>query len=247
ATLPARTGLGSSSSFTVALMKGLAAHRGDSRTSREIAEDACRIEIEALGEPIGKQDQYTAAFGGINVFTFNRSGKTTRRALHLSTNAKRSLEESMVLFYTGTTRNAADVLADQNERVPEHLEHYRELTGLVPVFADALTRGDAETMGALLAKGWKHKRLLGKDVTNPVLDALYESACAAGAYGGKVVGAGGGGCLLFFTPRGQREPIQKVLQEEALRLRLSESRSIPVRIEPEGAQILLNTINSIKK
>jgi D-glycero-alpha-D-manno-heptose-7-phosphate kinase len=203
ADIPAGTGLGSSGSFSTALLKALYAHRRRLLHPSELAELACEIEINRLGEPVGKQDQYIAAYGGVTCFTFHADEKVEARPLKLSMDSLFTLEDNLLLFFTGFSRSAGSILADQKARTEkadsEMLAnlHYAKDLGLRS--RDALETGDTNTFGELMHEHWEHKRRRSAGMSNPQIDEWYELGRKNGAIGGKLVGAGGGGFLLFYS------------------------------------------------
>lgn len=218
ADIPAGTGLGSSGSFTTALLKALYAHRRHLLLPQELAEMACHIEIERLGEPIGKQDQYIAAYGGLTCFSFNPDDSVDASPLGVPIEALFELEDRLALFFTGYTRNAGDLLKDQHVRSQKSdaamLEslHYVKDLGLRS--KEALERGDIHSFGLLMREHWESKKKRSGGMTNPRIDHFYEKAMGAGAVGGKLVGAGGGGFLMFLAEDKSR--LRKAMREEGL-------------------------------
>ncbi len=203
ADIPAGTGLGSSGSFTTALLKALYAHRRQLIHPQELAEMACRIEIERLGEPVGKQDQYIAAYGGLTCFTFNKDGSVTAEPLKVSMDTLFDLEDNILLFFTGYSRNAGSILADQDKRTRgsddgmlANLHFVKEIGRLSK---DALEAGNTARFGELMHRHWEHKKRRSDGMSNPVIDEWYEIGMKNGALGGKLVGAGGGGFLMFYA------------------------------------------------
>ena len=203
ADIPAGTGLGSSGSFTTALLKALHSHRRRILHPAALAELACEIEITRLGEPVGKQDQYAAAFGGVTCFTFNPDDSVEARPLNAPTDALFELEENLLLFFVGFSRRAGSILEDQKRRTEsgdaamlDNL-HYVKQLGLRS--QQALEQGDGRRFGALMHEHWEHKKRRSGGMSNPDIDACYELARRHGAIGGKLVGAGGGGFLLFYA------------------------------------------------
>ena len=201
--IPAGTGLGSSGSFTTALIKGLFTHYRREIHPKELAELACKIELENLKEPIGKQDQYIAAFGGITSFTFDKDGEVISENLKISTDTLHNLEDNLLLFFTGISRSASSILLDQDKRsinndseITKNLHYIKEL-GLQS--RDALLAGDLENFGHLMNEHWEHKRIRSSGMTNDFIDDIYTKALQYGAVGGKLVGAGGGGFLMFYA------------------------------------------------
>jgi len=203
ADIPAGTGLGSSGSFTTALVKALYAHRRGLLHPSELAELACEIEIDRLQEPIGKQDQYIAAYGGITCFTFREDGGVDAEPLKLPIDAMFGLEDNLLLFFTGFSRTAGSILADQQTRTTGHDEtmlanlHYVKDLGLRS--RAALEKGDTAAFGELLHEHWEHKKRRSRGMSNPQIDEWYELGRKNGALGGKLVGAGGGGFLMFYA------------------------------------------------
>lgn len=208
ADIPAGTGLGSSGSFTTALIEALYAHRRQLIHPQELAELACHIEIDRLGEPIGKQDQYIAAYGGLTCFTFHQDDSVTAVPLKVSMDTLFDLEDNVLLFFTGYSRSASGILNDQNTRTRDCDEAM--LTNLHFVKAlgyqsrDALVEGDPVRFGELMHEHWEHKKRRSGGMSNPQIDEWYELGMKNGAVGGKLVGAGGGGFLMFYaTDRGK--------------------------------------------
>jgi len=201
--IPAGTGLGSSGSFTTALLCALHAYGRNHVSQRELAEQACHIEIDLLGEPIGKQDQYIAAFGGITAFTFQPDGHVDVEPLRIPPATLHRLEDGLVLFFTGYTRNASEILKDQDARSKqkdrEMMENLHFVKRLGYESKAALEAGDLRGFGELMHGHWERKRARSAGMSNRQIDDYYELARANGAIGGKLIGAGGGGFLLFYT------------------------------------------------
>lgn len=203
ADIPSGTGLGSSGSFTTALLKALFTHYGRPISKSELAELACEIEIGKLREPIGKQDQYISVFGGITEFYFEKSGHVKISPLLIAKETVHDLEERLILFFTGRSRSASTVLAHQvamsvkqDSKMIENLDYTRELGFKI---RDALLLGDLTSYGLLMNEHWEWKRKRSKGVSNSFVDDAYDIALKSGAVGGKLVGAGGGGFLLFYA------------------------------------------------
>jgi D-glycero-alpha-D-manno-heptose-7-phosphate kinase len=201
--IPAGTGLGSSGSFTTALLHALHMQQKRIVSKQELAEEACRIEIDILGEPIGKQDQYIAAFGGVTCFTFNADGKVDVVPLAASEETLVNLEDNLLLFFTGYTRSASAILKDQNDRTKSsdramvHNLHRVKEIGVAS--CEALEAGDLHGFAALMHEHWELKRSRSGGMSNSRIDDCYELARRNGALGGKVIGAGGGGFLMFYA------------------------------------------------
>jgi D-glycero-alpha-D-manno-heptose-7-phosphate kinase len=203
ADIPAGTGLGSSGSFTTALLKALYTHRKRHLNQEELAELACHIEIDRLGEPIGKQDQYIAAVGGVTCFTFHKDDKVTAAPLSISMDTMFALEDNLLLFFTGFSRSASGILKDQKVKSQQNdsamLNNLHYVKDLGYRSRDALVDGKAELFGELMHEHWEHKKRRSGGMSNPKIDEWYELGMKNGAIGGKLVGAGGGGFLMFLA------------------------------------------------
>lgn len=204
ADIPQGTGLGSSGSFTTALLKALHAYqKNDWLSPNELAEQACRIEIEILNEPVGKQDHYISAFGGLTCFEIGMDGKVDAYPAKISEDTRSRLEDNLAIFYTGYSRSAYDMLADQNKRTNASdsamLENLHNIKALGHRVKDALEKGKTQQFGELLNEHWQHKRKRSEGMSNTRIDELYSIAMQNGAIGGKLIGAGGGGFLMFYT------------------------------------------------
>jgi D-glycero-alpha-D-manno-heptose-7-phosphate kinase len=235
ADIPAGTGLGSSGSFTTALIKALYAHRRKLIHPKELAEQACHIEIDRLGEPIGKQDQYIAAFGGLTCFTFQRDDRVTAEPLHLSMDAMFDLEENLLLFFTGFSRSASGILKDQNTRsqssddeMLRNLHYVKELGYRSRV---ALESGNVIQFGELMHEHWEHKKRRSGGMSNPRIDEWYELGRQNGAVGGKLVGAGGGGFLMFYAH--DRVGLRRAMARAGL-------EEVRFRFDFEGTKVVLS-------
>ena len=203
ADIPAGTGLGSSGSFTTALLRALHAQAKSIIHPRELAEQACHIEIDLLGEPIGKQDQYIAAFGGITCFNFGRDGTIAAEPLAINEETRYTLEDNLLLFFTGFSRSASHILKDQDSRTKSNdsamIDNLNYVKDLGLRSQAALVRGDLLGFGRLMHEHWENKRKRSGGMSNPRIDAWYNLAMASGAVGGKLIGAGGGGFLMFYA------------------------------------------------
>lgn len=239
--LPTGIGLGGSSSFTVALIKGLSTYLGKRIEKKEIADLACQIEIDILKEPIGKQDQYAASFGGFNVFTFNPDETVGVEPILLDYKTRLGLEDNMVVFFTGITRAAKSVLREQKNKTAANLKSLSSMVKLVDSFQKKLIKGNFEDLGKLLHENWLIKRTLAQKVTNETLDKLYETGIKNGAWGGKVLGAGGGGCLMFLVPPGLKEKLKHALTKKAKQLKLKDLKEVPIKFMHSGVEIVSNT------
>jgi D-glycero-alpha-D-manno-heptose-7-phosphate kinase len=210
ADIPSGTGLGSSGAFTVGLLRALYAARRDHASAGDIAEEACRIEIEQLSRPVGKQDQYVAAFGGLKTYTFNPDGTVGVEPLSISTDTFHDLEENLLMFFTGYSRAADQVLEEQRSRStagdPEMIDNLHFVKDLGLRSKTVLEQGDVEGFATLMHEHWEHKKRRSASMSNTNIDRWYEVGRHNGAIGGKLVGAGAGGFLLFYTlkPRSLR-------------------------------------------
>lgn len=230
ADIPSGTGLGSSSAFTVGLLHSLEAYKGCYKTADELAQSACYLEIEVLREPIGKQDQYASAFGGLRRYRFNSDGSVYVDPVICSAAIRSKLQEHLLFFYVGGSRDARQVLGQQNCDVVKNLEFLRRIRGLVDDFWAVLTRGNGVgPLGEMLHEAWSLKKRLAVNISNGHLDDCYQRARRAGALGGKVLGAGMGGFLMLFC-----EPkLQPKVRES-----LPELREVQFAFEPEGSKII---------
>lgn len=205
ADVPSGTGMGSSGSFTVCLIKALSLAKRVSITPEALAEAACAIEIDVLGEPVGKQDQYVSAHGGICAYTFAHDGAVHVRALELSEATLRGLRNNMLLFYTGESRSASAILADQVARTttddPDMVENLHRTKAMGHRSCELLEAGDLEAYAELMHEHWENKRQRSPGMTDEHIDDLYTLARRSGCVGGKLVGAGGGGFLLVYARR----------------------------------------------
>jgi D-glycero-alpha-D-manno-heptose-7-phosphate kinase len=221
ADVPAGTGMGSSGAYTVALLKGLARARCTAITPGDLAESACEIEIDVLGEPVGKQDPYVAAHGGICAYTFNPDGSVDVEPLELETTTLRRMRDQLLLFYTGEARSASHMLADQDTRSKagdeKMLANLHRTKELGRQSYELLRAGRLEEYAELMHEHWEHKRRRSPGMSDGRIDMLYEIARRTGAIGGKLVGAGGGGFLLVYTLRPE-ETRQAMAEENAQEL-----------------------------
>lgn len=240
ATLPAKTGLGSSSSFSVALGKALHAFQGKKLDAYESAKYAARLEIELLGEPIGPQDQFAASFGGFNVFQFNPDDSVSVKPVLLDYKKRLGLESHLLLFFTGITRAASSVLTEQKSNIDKKFETLKEMADSVPEFEARLLSGDFKSLGEMLHQGWLRKKSLASNVSSGIIDKLYEAGMNAGAWGGKVLGAGGGGCIMFLALEENKKAVRQAVTKAANEGGLGEFQEIPVKFAQAGAEVLYN-------
>jgi D-glycero-alpha-D-manno-heptose-7-phosphate kinase len=231
--IPAGTGLGSSGSFTVALLRALHTLNKEFVPRSELAEQACEIEIDILGEPIGKQDQYIASFGGITAFDFRKDDSVDVTPLQISQETLFNLEDNLLLFFTGFTRSASAILAEQDQKTrggdSGMIDHLHQIKDFGYQSKAALECGDLRHFAAIMHEHWERKKYRSKAMTNSTIDNLYELARGSGALGGKLIGAGGGGFLMLYT-------------EEKTRLRhamlAAGLREVRMRFDFEGTQLL---------
>ncbi|MCX5796748.1 MAG: GHMP kinase [Elusimicrobia bacterium] len=223
------TGLGSSSSFTVGLLHALHAWKGEFVTAEQLAAEACEVEIRRLREPIGKQDQYIAAYGGFKYLEFMCDGAVRVDPLICAPKTWAKLSQRLLLLYTGVTRKAGPILRRARARFRSQDAVLKRMRRIAELARQELQLGNVDSLGELLHEGWVLKRGLAKGVSNDSIDQAYERARGAGAAGGKILGAGGGGFLLLFCVPAKRERVRRAL---------SGWREIPFRFEPEGSKII---------
>src|SRR6266436_317520 len=218
ADIPAGTGLGSSGSFTTALLRALHMLRSNHVSRRDLAEQACHIEIDLLGEPIGKQDQYIASFGGLTCFQFQNDGTVDVAPLRINTECLHNLEDNLILVFTGFTRSASEILKDQDSRSRRNdkdmIENLHFVKQIGCESKEVLERGDLRRFAELMHVHWEHKKTRSKGMTNGKIDECYDYARRHGALGGKLIGAGGGGFLLFYSEEKTR--LRRALSEAGL-------------------------------
>jgi D-glycero-alpha-D-manno-heptose-7-phosphate kinase len=227
----AGSGLGSSSSVTVGALHSMYTYQGQIITAERLAEEACQIEIERLGKPIGVQDQYIAALGGLRFMEFYPNGEIVNEKIPLCPELKRKLNENLMLFFTGITRKADTILDEQMKNIDCRLEILRQMKQMAYVARDELRAGNIDGIGELLHESWKLKKQLASQISNDMIDGIYEAAIKAGAKGGKITGAGGGGFLLLYTPYEKRD---------AVRAALSSLQELPFQLEQDGTKVIFN-------
>jgi D-glycero-alpha-D-manno-heptose-7-phosphate kinase len=225
------SGLGSSSTVTVGLLHAMYTYKGELVTAERLAEEACHIEIDILKKPIGKQDQYIAAFGGIRKFTFQEDGLTHIRAIEIGEEQGRRLGEVLLLFYTGITRKADSILAEQKNNIVDQEQTLLAMKAQVEEMEISLQTGSFHKAARILHAGWEMKKALANKISSSTIDDLYEKALDAGATGGKIAGAGGGGFLLVFCP-----PDRQIMVRNAL----AELKELPFHLERDGSKVIFN-------
>jgi D-glycero-alpha-D-manno-heptose-7-phosphate kinase len=227
------SGLGSSSSITVALLHALYSYRGELISAECLARDACEIEIDILGSPIGIQDQYIAAYGGLRHLNFEPDSSVGIEKLELNGNDKRKFKSCLHLFYLNRTRKANDILKEQKAGIEDNLKTLDSMRDMVLPFKESLLNYDFDRSGQILHEGWLKKKTLASSITQPEIDGYYEAALEAGALGGKVTGAGGGGFLLLYCPLHKR----KAFLEKMWSLGLTE---LPFKLEHYGSRVIFS-------
>jgi D-glycero-alpha-D-manno-heptose-7-phosphate kinase len=236
ADIPAGTGLGSSGSFTTALLKALYTHRRRHLNQMELAELACHIEIDRLGEPVGKQDQYIAAVGGVTCFAFHTDDTVAATPLAISMDTMFDLEDNLLLFFTGFSRTAGSILKDQNTRTKqsdrEMLKNLHYVKELGYRSKQALENGDTRLFGELMHEHWEHKKRRSGGMSNPKIDEWYELGMKSGAVGGKLVGAGGGGFLMFMAE--DRSRLRRKMAAAGL-------EEVRFRFDFEGTKVVMSS------
>ena len=230
--LPASTGLAGSSSFAVGLLHALHAYRGERVGPGQLAEEATHIEVNVLKQPIGKQDQYAAAFGGLNFFRFNPGGAVTVEPVRVRNTFLEELFDHSLMFWTGIQRDASSVLTEQKQNIPAKLEFLKRMRDHAHQLQQLATSGPfaPAAFGQILDESWQLKRQLASTISSREIDAYYDQARAAGALGGKICGAGNGGFLLFIVPPGKRASVCHALRNLL---------EVPIRFEVHGSRVLL--------
>lgn len=230
--IPSRgSGLGSSSTVTVGALHAMYAYKGELVSAEKLAQAACTIELDILGKPIGVQDQYIAAYGGLRFFEFKPDGSVASQSLDLSDTTRRTLSQNLLLFFTGVTRPSSEILHEQKSNISQRLPLLRHMKNLADQARRELLAGHIDAIGALLDEAWQYKKQLASRVSNTLIDELYTTARQAGASGGKITGAGGGGFLLLCCP---------LERQAAVRARLAGLQELPFALEPDGSKPIFN-------
>lgn len=242
ADVPAGTGLGSSSSYAVGLLKALHVMKRDHVPMRDLAEEACRLEINILNKPIGKQDQYMAAFGGLTVLEINKSGEVTLRQANISDETVDDLNRNLLMFYTKTSRSADEILAEQSLGVKEEksnvIESMHYIKELGYQILEAAESGNITDIGLLFDKHWQYKKKISNKMSNAEFDKMYDIAKKNGALGGKITGAGGGGFFVFYV-EDNKAAFRKKMKESGL-------REMRYRFDFEGTKVLANFMDAVR-
>jgi D-glycero-alpha-D-manno-heptose-7-phosphate kinase len=229
--IPAGSGLGSSSAVTVGALHAMYAYRNTLVSTDRLAEEACDIEVNILGKPIGFQDQYIAAFGGLRFIEFQQNGRVITEVVNLDPEIQKKLSERLLLYFSGITRKSESILTSQKENISQRLPILRKLKEMAYQARESLCAGSIDDLGYLLHESWQLKKQLAAGISNSMLEDCYQAAIDAGAYGGKVTGAGGGGFLMLYCPLEKREQV---------RAALSHLRELPFQLEPGGSKVIFN-------
>jgi len=227
----AGSGLGSSSTVTVGLLNAMYTYLGETRDAATLAQEACEIEIEVLGKPIGKQDQYIAAYGNMRLFRFQPNERVEIETIELEERAKRKLNQNLMLFFTGVTRKSSAILTEQRANTNDHLDVLRRMKSLALEARKCIIEGAFDEFGAILHQGWECKKQLASKITNRQIDEIYGLARRAGAIGGKITGAGGGGFLLLYCPHEKQDDVRAALHH---------LRELPFHLERDGTKVIFN-------
>jgi D-glycero-alpha-D-manno-heptose-7-phosphate kinase len=227
----AGSGLGSSSAVTVGSLHAMYAYRGEIVPAGQLAREACEIEIETLGKPIGVQDQYIASFGGLRFIEFHQDGSIQCHKVSLGDDLVRRLDDNLMLFYTGVQRQSGSILEEQQANIQQRLPILRELKGMAHEARNELAKGNLDDIGRLLDNSWELKKQLASKISNGSIDEMYQAARRAGALGGKITGAGGGGFLLLYCPRERQENVREALHS---------LRELPFKLEMDGTKVIFN-------
>lgn len=218
ADIPAGTGLGSSSSFTVALLHLLYTYKGEYVSKYKLAKDACEVEIEKLGEPIGKQDQFAAAFGGLKFYEFQTSGFVNVEPIVMNRSSYQCLEKNILMYYIGGTHSASEILLEQRENISDgdkvkKIEAQKQMCEIARELKEQLQRNNVDALGGLMHKNWVLKKSLASGITNSLIENIYNRAINAGATGGKLLGAGGAGFMIFYVPQDAQTSVRQALED----------------------------------
>ncbi|HMN60005.1 MAG TPA: GHMP kinase [Anaerolinea sp.] len=227
----AGSGLGSSSAVTVGSLHAMYTYLGEMVTAEQLAKEACAIEIDVLKKPIGIQDQYAIAYGGLRFYEFHPDGRVTNEKIPLSDDLKRRLDESFLLFYTGVNRQSDTILTEQKANIQDTAHVLCELKEMAHTARAELARGNLDSIGLMLDHSWSLKKKLASKISNGHIDQTYRLAKEAGALGGKITGAGGGGFLLLYCPREKQDCVREALRD---------LKELPFRLERDGSKVIFN-------
>lgn len=227
----AGSGLGSSGAVTVGALHAMYAYRREMPPAEQLAQEACDIEIRVLSKPVGVQDQYIAAYGGFRWMEFSPDGGVRVESLDLDPFLARQLNESLLLYFTGITRSASSILGEQEANIGTRTAILKEMKDLAREARDDILGGNLDSIGWLLDQAWNLKQQLASKISNGSIDAMYAAARQAGALGGKITGAGGGGFLLLYCPDGTRQAVREAMRG---------MRELPFQFEPDGSKVIFN-------
>jgi len=227
----AGSGLGSSSTVTVGALHALYTLLGEIVPARQLAKEACEIEIDVLGKPIGIQDQYIAAYGGLRLLEISPQGEVSPQRIELDPSVSRTLNENLLLFYTGISRKSARILSEQQNNIQDRLLVLREMKQMANIATEALRSCNLDDFGRLLDESWQLKKKLASQISNSTIDDLYMKARKAGAIGGKITGAGGGGFLLLYCPHEYQNAVRETLEP---------LQELPFGLEHDGSKVIFN-------
>lgn len=225
------SGLGSSSTVTVGALHAMHSYLGNLVSTETLAREACEIEIEKLKKPIGIQDQYIAAYGGFRFFDFLPNGDVKSEKINISSEARRSLNDNFLLFFTGITRHSASILKEQTNNIKDRITELREIKHMTHQARNDVEKGNFDTLGRLLHQSWELKKCLAGTISNDYINDIYDSARRAGALGGKITGAGGGGFLLLYVPYEFQNKVRSTLKS---------FQELPFRLEADGTKVIFN-------
>ncbi len=225
------SGLGSSSTVTVGALHAMYTYQGEIVSAEQLAREACEIEIDTLGKPIGKQDQYIAAYGGLRFIEFQTDGTIRSRKIQIDEKSRRLLNMNFMLFFTGISRKSDSILEEQKNQISDRLAILREIKAMAYTARDELEAANIDILGDLLHKSWSLKKQLAGPISNGLIDKMYDAARQAGAIGGKLTGAGGGGFLLLYCPHHK---------QEAVRTALNTLQELPFSLEQDGTKVIFN-------
>ncbi|MEA4908380.1 MAG: GHMP kinase [Chloroflexi bacterium] len=227
----AGSGLGSSSTVTVGSLHAMYHYLGEIVSYEQLAREACEIEINTLGKPIGIQDQYIAAYGGLRFIEFTQEGEIRSEKIQLDGDTLRAFNENLLLFFTGITRSASDILVEQKTNINHRIPILRRMKEMAYIARDEIKQGNLDVIGKMLDEHWHLKKEMAQKISNGTIDELYQSACEAGALGGKIAGAGGGGFLLVYVPHDRQRAVRKALNC---------LQELPFNVEDDGTKVIFN-------
>ena len=225
------SGLGSSSTVTVGALHAMYAYQGEIVSAERLAREACTVEIDTLKKPIGIQDQYIAAYGGLRFFEFLPNGEVKTKKVNISTNARRAMNDNFLLFFTGVGRKSATILKEQKRNIKDRSSELREMKEMAYQARTYIEAENFDALGDLMHQSWELKKRLAGTISNGQINDLYDAARAAGAIGGKIAGAGGGGFLLLYVPYERQKKVRAILKD---------LQELPFRLESDGTKIIFN-------